>query len=76
MIWAGMIQDLAYDHRGQKLFVLFDSRRRVLFHHVPPDLWQRLSDGGTRDQILARDVIGQFAWSELGVSVDPLATSA
>jgi hypothetical protein len=75
MIWAGMIQDLAYDNRGQKLFVLFDSQRRVLFHHVPPDLWERLSDGTTRDQILARDVIGQFAWSELGSSVDLLATS-
>ncbi len=75
MIWAGMIQDLAYDRRRQKLFVLFDSRRRVLFHHVPPDLWERLSGGTGRDQILARDVIGQFAWSELGASVDPLASS-
>lgn len=76
MIWAGIIQDLAYERGGQKLFVLFDSQRRVLFHHVPEDLWAQLSNPATRDSVLALNILGQFAWSDLGIRLPDAADSS
>ena len=56
-----------YHDLEKSLRVEFKSGRITVFHAVPITFSIALADPATRDEVLQRDIIGHFTWTECGV---------
>jgi hypothetical protein len=66
MLYLKDIVSITYDSELQRLTVVFDTCRKVVFYAVPPEVCERLVNSSWPKEGYEAHVLGKFAWTEIG----------